>query len=58
MLKGENDTKKADEECIGNEERNKFLWNLRSDFAWVGRKSLKMWRLTDRSIDSEIWLEN
>ncbi len=38
MLKGEKDTEKADEEYIGYEERNKFLWSLRSDFAWEGKK--------------------
>ena len=38
MLKGEKDTKKADNEHISHEERNKLLWSLRSDFAWVGKK--------------------
>jgi len=38
MLKGEKDTKKADNEHISYEERNKLLWSLRSDFAWAGKK--------------------
>ena len=38
MIKSDNGTEKADEEYIGHEERNKFLWSLRSDFAWVGKK--------------------
>lgn len=38
MLKGEKDTKKADNEHISHEERNKLLWSLRSDFAWAGKK--------------------
>lgn len=38
MIKNEKDIEKADEEYIGYEERNKFLWNLRSEFAWEGKK--------------------
>jgi hypothetical protein len=38
MIKSDNGTEEADEEYIGHEERNKFLWSLRSDFAWVGKK--------------------
>jgi len=38
MLKVEKDTKKADKEYLSYEERNKFLWSLRSDFAWAGKK--------------------
>lgn len=38
MIKSDNGTEEADEEYIGYEERNKFLWSLRSDFAWVGKK--------------------
>jgi hypothetical protein len=38
MIKNDNGTEEADEEYIGHEERNKFLWSLRSDFAWVGKK--------------------
>ena len=38
MLKGEKDTEKTDEKYIGYEERNKFLWSLRSEFAWEGKK--------------------
>ena len=38
MLKGEKDTKKADNEHISHEECNKLLWSLRSDFAWAGKK--------------------
>lgn len=38
MLKSEKSTKKADEVYLDYEERNKFLWSLRSDFAWVGKK--------------------
>jgi hypothetical protein len=38
MIKSDNGTEKADEEYIGYEERNKFLWRLRSDFAWEGKK--------------------
>lgn len=38
MLKDEKDTEKSDEEYIGYEERNKFLWSLRSEFAWEGKK--------------------
>ena len=38
MLEGEKDTKKADKEYIGYEERNKLLWSLRSDFSWAGKK--------------------
>ncbi len=37
MLKSEKATK-ADEEYLDYEERNKFLWSLRSDFAWAGKK--------------------
>jgi hypothetical protein len=38
MLKSEKTTEKADEGYLGYEERNKFLWSLRSDFAWAGKK--------------------
>jgi hypothetical protein len=38
MLNNEKDSKEMDEEYIGYEERNKFLWSLRSDFAWEGKK--------------------
>lgn len=38
MIESNNDTEEADEEYIGYEERNKFLWSLRSDFAWAGKK--------------------
>ena len=38
MLNNEKDSKEIDEEFIGYEERNKFLWSLRSDFAWEGKK--------------------
>lgn len=38
MIKNEKNTEKADEEYIGYEERNKFLWSLRSEFAWEGKK--------------------
>lgn len=38
MFNDKKDTEKADEEYIGYEERNKFLWSLRSEFAWEGKK--------------------
>ncbi|WP_292376704.1 DUF5788 family protein [Methanosarcina sp. UBA411] len=38
MVKSDNDTEEADEECLSYEERNKLLWSLRSDFAWAGKK--------------------
>jgi hypothetical protein len=38
MLKGEKNSKEIDNEYIGYEERNKFLWYLRSNFAWEGKK--------------------
>ena len=38
MFKGNKDTEKTDEEYIGYEERNKFLWSLKSEFAWEGKK--------------------
>ncbi len=38
MFNNEKDSKEIDEEYIGYEERNKFLWSLRSDFAWEGKK--------------------
>jgi len=38
MIKRDNDTEKVKEEYLNYEERNKFLWSLRSDFAWAGRK--------------------
>jgi hypothetical protein len=38
MIKRDNDTEEANEEYLGYEERNKLLWNLRSDFAWAGKK--------------------
>jgi hypothetical protein len=38
MLEDKKDTEKEDEEYIGYEERNKFLWSLRSEFAWEGKK--------------------
>lgn len=38
MLKVEKDTKKEDKEYLSYEERNKFLWSLRSGFAWAGKK--------------------
>lgn len=38
MLKDKKDTEKPGEEYIGYEERNKFLWSLRSEFAWEGKK--------------------
>ncbi len=36
MLKSKKGTDNADE-YISYEERNKLLWSLRSDFAWVGK---------------------
>ncbi len=38
MIKSYNDAEEADEEYLDYEERNKFLWSLRSDFAWAGKK--------------------
>lgn len=38
MIKRDNDTEKVKEGYLNYEERNKFLWSLRSDFAWAGRK--------------------
>ena len=38
MIKSDNDSEEADEEYLDYEERNKFLWSLRSDFAWAGKK--------------------
>lgn len=38
MLKDEANTNKIEAEYLGYQERNKLLWSLRSDFAWVGKK--------------------
>lgn len=38
MLKDEKNTNKIEAEYLGYQERNKLLWSLRSDFAWVGKK--------------------
>ncbi|HEY3361595.1 MAG TPA: DUF5788 family protein [Methanosarcina sp.] len=38
MIKSDNDAEETDEEYLDYEERNKFLWSLRSDFAWAGKK--------------------
>jgi hypothetical protein len=38
MIIKDNDTKEENEKYLDYEERNKFLWNLRSDFAWAGKK--------------------
>jgi len=38
MIKKDNDTEEAGEGDLDYEERNKFLWSLRSDFAWAGKK--------------------
>jgi hypothetical protein len=38
MLPEGKNTEKANTEYINTEERNKLLWSLRSDFAWVGKK--------------------
>ena len=37
LLEGKN-IKKSNTEYISTQERNKLLWSLRSDFAWVGKK--------------------
>ncbi|MDQ1276641.1 MAG: hypothetical protein QG610_2219 [Euryarchaeota archaeon] len=38
MLKDEKNTNKIETEYVGYQERNKLLWSLRSEFAWVGKK--------------------
>ena len=38
MIKSDNDAEETDEEYLDYEERNKFLWSLRSDFSWAGKK--------------------
>lgn len=38
MIKKDYATEETDEEYLDFEERNKFLWSLRSDFAWAGKK--------------------
>jgi hypothetical protein len=38
MIIKDNDTKEENEKYLDYEERNKFLWSLRSDFAWAGKK--------------------
>jgi hypothetical protein len=38
MLKDEKNTNKPETEYLRYQERNKLLWSLRSDFAWVGKK--------------------
>jgi hypothetical protein len=38
MIIKDNDTKEENKKYLDYEERNKFLWNLRSDFAWAGKK--------------------
>jgi len=38
MLPDERNRKETYVEYISTQERNKLLWSLRSDFAWVGKK--------------------
>ncbi len=38
MIIKDNDKKEENEKYLDYEERNKFLWSLKSDFAWAGKK--------------------